>query len=221
MNNISINSFYFKYEKLLKLIETYTGIKNLFFILKACRLKPYEVIYNKNDDLILNNWWFDEYGCSLKLIKKSKKLYIINNDLSLNKEKILCTDLYGGLSIDKTIKISKFMYLVYGKDKEDFNQDFLLVSLLGIDNYLRTYLYLYKQWTQVSSLLLGFKNLKRMMENLDLKYFKELKVGALRARLPCDKIYVWLSSIPISDSFNEELDKKYNINLNELMLYNQ
>lgn len=206
MKSPSIESIYSLLHKHLLLIESYTEIPNLSFIFKACRLKPYSYFFEKrNNKITLYTWWFDEYGNSIRL-DKNKKLKITYGDLSLDKTNIVCTDLYYGLSIDKILKISKFAYVSYGTD-EDMYQDCALVSFLGIDNYLRTYLYLYGYWQQVSPLLIGTKHLEIIAKNLDLRYYKELP-DTKNVKLPCADARAWLTCIPISEEFSDILDKQ-------------
>ncbi len=163
----SINSFYNRFYKHVLLAQSYTEIKNLFFIFKSCRLKPYDYFFErKTSNLILYRKWFDEFGNSLE-INTNKRINITYNNLSLNKEKIICTDLYYGLSIDKIAKISKLIYIFSGKD-EDTYQDVIMVTFLGIDNYFRTFTIENDEWIQVSSLLLGMNNLKFIGADRDL-----------------------------------------------------
>ena len=205
MKSPSLDSFYHIYKKITKLFPAYTEIPELYFIIKACRLKPYGLIFEKNTDkFALHRHWFDEYRSSLKVLK-DKKIKIIYNDLSLNKDNISYTDLYCGLSINNIIKISKLIYVCHGKD-EDLNQDCVILSMLGIDNYLRTYLYLYGQWQQVSSLLLGFNNLKFIAGNCDIKYFQE--IVNKDCKMPCGETKTWLSFLPASKEFMSVMNKQ-------------
>jgi len=208
MKSPSLESIYATLEKSLRLIESYTEIPKLAFLFRACRLKPHSYFFEKKDNkIILYTWWFDEFSNSVKLTK-NKKLKIIYGDLSLDRDKITCTDLYYGLSINKILKISKLAFISYGTD-EDMYQDCALISLLGIDNYLRTYLYVYGYWQQVSPLFLGIKNLKIIAKNLDLQGHRELLKS--ENRLPCVGARAWLTCIPVSKEFSDMLDKQCGI----------
>jgi hypothetical protein len=208
MKSPSLESIYASLEKSLRLIESYTEIPKLAFLFRACRLKPHSYFFEKKDNkIILYAWWFDEFSNSIKLTK-SKKLKIIYGDLSLDRDKVTCTDLYYGLSIKKILKISKLAFISCGTD-EDMYQDCALISLLGIDDYLRTYLYVYGYWQQVSPLFLGIKNLKIIAKNLDLRGHQELSKS--ENRLPCTVARTWLTCVPISEEFSDILDKQCGI----------
>jgi hypothetical protein len=209
MKSLSLESIYAKLHRNILLAESYTEIPELSFIIKACRLKPFSYFFeNKTNKLTLITWWFDEFGNSLK-ITKNKRLKVIQGDLSLDRSKIICTDLYQGLSIDKTIKMSKCAYFCYGQD-EDIYQDCLLVSLLGIDNYLRTYLYMYGDWKRVSPLLIGIKNLKLIARHTDIQYFHEFTIKE-NTGLPCQEARVWLTCLPAKTEFLKILEKQCSI----------
>jgi hypothetical protein len=191
------------------MVESYTEVPNLTFMFKACRLKPYSYFFEeRNNKIALYTWWFDEFGNSFKLLK-SRRLQIIYGDLALDRDKIVCTDLYYGVDIKKIAKISKFAYISYGID-EDLYQDCAIISMLGIDNYFRTYLYLYGYWQQVSTLTLGIKNIKTIAKNLDLKYNKALS-NTENIKLPCVEAQTWLTSLPIRDDFSHTLEKQCSI----------
>lgn len=209
MKSPSLESVYEKLEKCLRLVESYTDIPKLAFIFKTCRLKPYSYFFEKRDNkIILYKWWFDEFGNSLKLTK-NKRIKIIYGDLSLDRNKIACTDLYYGLSINKILKISKLAYVSCGID-EDMYQNCALISLLGIDNYLRTYLNVYGYWQQVSPLFLGINNLKIIAKNLDLCNYKELS-NKENIKLPCAEARTWLTYVPVGEEFSNVLDKQCSI----------
>ena len=209
MKSLSIESIYYKLNRNILLAQSYTEIPELSFIIKSCRLKPYSYFFeNKTNKITLMRWWFDEFGNSLKITKK-KILKVIQGDLSLDKSKIICTDLYYGLSLDKAIKISKLAYLCYGQDEDEY-QDCLLMSLLGIDNYLRTYLYMYGDWRHISPLLIGIKNLKLIAKHTDIQYFHEFSIKE-NAGLPCQEARIWLTCLPANTEFLKTLEKQCGI----------
>jgi hypothetical protein len=196
MRSPSIDFFYAQIDSAVTLTESYTEIEGLAFIIKACRLKPYDYVFGKkSNNLTLHRWWFDEFGNSLKIIKPYR-VKIINNDLHLDRKRIVCTDLYHNLDLNKVIKMSKLVYIAFGKD-EDLYQDCCLLSFLGLDNYLRSYLYLYGEWQQVSPLLMGMGHLKFLATHADIKH--HLKLGPKEGTpLPCASGQAWLSSLPAS-----------------------
>ena len=206
MRSPSLDFFYAKNNSIVQLTESYTEIDGLAFILKACRLKPYSYVFGeKSSTLQLHRWWFDEFGNSLKVIKP-KRVKIVHNDLALDRKRIICTDLYHGLTLDKLVKISKMVYVCYGKD-EDRYQDCCLISFLGLDNYFRSYLYMYGEWQSVSPLLMGMSHLKFMAQNLDIKQFVSIG-NKENFGIPCNSAGVWLSYLPASHEFLAVLGKE-------------
>lgn len=208
MKAINLNTLYMKLKRQLLLLESYSEIKNLTSIIKYCRLKPYSYFFEqKSNQLILYRWWFDEFGNSFTINKK-KRISIKYNDLSLDRNKISSTDIYYGLPLDKISKMSKLVFICAGKD-EDMLEDCFFISYLGIDNYLRTYLYMFGELNQVSSLLLGIANLKYIARNSDIKYFQELRKKE-NIVYPCKDARVWLSFNPPSEEFLKIIGKTHN-----------
>lgn len=207
MRSPSIEFFHAQIEKLIRLAKSYSEIGALDFIIKACRLKPYDHVFvERSKKIILHRWWFDEFGNSLNILK-NKKLRITYNDLRLDRNKIISTDLYYGLSLDRVAKMSKLVYLCAGKD-EDLYQDCYLLSFLGTDNHLRTYLYWYGEWSQVSPLMMGTKHLKLFVANLDIKYFRALTKSE-DTPIPCIQAQTWISYLPASKDFLDIIRKRY------------
>jgi len=213
MKSPSLERVHSELERNIKFVESYTEIENLGFIIKACRLKPYQYIFeNYRAKVYLYRQWFDEFYNSLSL--KEKDIYIIYNDYSLIKKSIISTDLYYGLSISKIAKMSKLIHLVAGKD-EDLFQECYLLTFLGIDNHLRSYLYWYGEWQQVSPLIMGVKSLILLAQHIDLKYFNQIGNKENKA-LPCVAGETWLSYWPPSDNFQDLIKEKYPI-INEIL----
>jgi hypothetical protein len=208
MRSPSIEWLHAKLERQIRLVESYTEVKGIEFIIKSCRLKPCGYIFDERDDkLTLQRWWFDEFGNSLELNKK--KINITLNDLRLDRDKIVCTDMYYGLSLDRVAKMSKLVYLVAGKD-EDLYQDCFLLTFLGIDNHLRSYLYWYDEWQQVSPLLMGTKSLKLLANNLDVKYFRQIGKKENLA-MPCASGQSWISFLSPSQGFLDLIKRQYEV----------
>jgi hypothetical protein len=209
MKSYSIEHLHFQISKSILLAQAYTDVPELSFIIQSCRLKPYDFVFKERSKKIqLYRWWFDEFGNSLKIIK-NKRLIVNYNDLSLDRDKIVCTDLYFGLSISKMIKISKLVHLYLGKD-EDLHEDCFILTFLGLDNYLRTYLYLYGDWQRVSPLVLGIPRLKSIANSLDIKYFTELSNKKNRI-LPCLGAREWISFMPPNEAFLSLVGKQCDI----------
>ena len=200
MKTPSLDNFYSLINKNILLAQAYTEISDLSFIIKSCRLKPYEYLSEKDNKTKLYRWWVDEHNNSLKVVKK--ELDIVYNDLSIDRNKIINTDLYYGLSMDKIIKMSKYLHIFVGKD----DKEEIIITLLGIDNYFRSYLYSYGNWQQVSPLILGIKRLSIIRRNMDVRDFKELKIME-DCYSPCESKVEWLSFIPMSDNFRDVIKK--------------
>jgi hypothetical protein len=210
MTNRSLNleHVHAKLYKQILLTESYTECKGLEFIIKSCRLKPLQYIENKKPNIILYRKWIDEFGNTLNIVK-NKRINIKYNDLSIKRKSLSCTDLYYGLSIDKIAKISKLVYICAGTE-EDFYQPCYMITFLGLDNYLRTYMYLYDEWEQISPLCLGLKNLKLIASKRDIKYFLHFnKIKDMP--IPCIKADQWLSLLPVSNSLLNVLNKDHKI----------
>ena len=195
MKNLNLEKNYLNLDKHIKLFSSYLDKPYYCNIIKFCRLIPYDFNIKDYKKIKLFNKWQDEYGNSLN-IEKNKKIKIIYNDLSI--KKIFKTDIYQGLCLEKIFKISKLLFVLIAKD-EDFNKDFIIISLLGIDNYLRTYVYYLEEWSQASSLILGEELLLNIFNNLDLKYFKELKIKKIH--IPCQNPKAWITCIPVHKNF--------------------
>lgn len=196
----SLNTIYHKLHKHILLAQAFTEVKELSFIIKSCRLKPSDYVFNKKyySPVKLYDKWFDEFGNTLNI--KSKDISITFNDLSLNRDKIICTDLYYGLSIDKIMKISKFAYFVTERDDD---QEYYIITFLGIDDYLRSYLYFDGELSCVSPLILGLDDLKFMYGEIDIDNFIKIEneIGSGISRR------AWLSSMPLGSEFLEQLNK--------------
>jgi hypothetical protein len=104
--------------------------------------------------------------------------------------------------------MSKLLHLSIGKD-DDTQDDCCIVTFLGIDGYLRSYLYLYDEWQQVSPLILGVPNLLSIAKNSDLKYFCKLTKKE-NCVLPCSGSQSWLSFMPASKDFTELIRQECN-----------
>lgn len=139
--------------------------------------------------------WYDEYGNSISF-SKDGKVNCTYHDLSIDRKNNPSTDIYAGISIDKVYKISKLVHCYYGKD-EDLNKNFCLLTFLGIDNYLRSYLFYQEECKQVSPLLMGFDNLIEFSNLIGIQNFCHFKMK--ENNLPCKNGKAWLSCLPVSE----------------------
>lgn len=193
--------------KNIKVVKAFTGIKELPFILTACRMKPVEYMQNKGkENNAFYDYWFDEFGNTLKITNgKIQKLFITYNDLRLNKElRDISTDLYYGLSLDRVVKMSKQVMIWYGKDEDKFDEKCYLLTFLGLDDHLRSYLHWYGEWQQVSPLWLGVVNLRRMGKT---KKIADEPLNQKDCPFPCVGAGGWLSFMPLSEDLLDALKK--------------
>jgi hypothetical protein len=208
MKTHGIEWLHAKLHSQIRVVASYLEVPEMEFIIEACRLKPYEHLFEmgkRTYPVVLRKWWVDEFGNSLTL--KKKEVSIIYHDLRLDRKKIIGTDLYHGLSIDKVAKMSKLVYLVSGKD-EDLHEDCCLLTFLGIDNHLRSYLYWNRGWSIVSPLLLGLEDLKQLAKYHDVAYFRELP-NQKDCPVPCLSKRTCVSCVPVGSGFLDTLKREY------------
>lgn len=205
MKSPSLDILYTQLHKHILLAQAYIEIKELFFIIKACRLKPYDYIESKSDKLVLYRKWFDEFGNSFELTN-NKRVKITYNDLSLDRQRIVCTDLYYGLPVENVVKISKLAFVCLGKE-EDTYQDCVVLTFLGIDNYLRSFVFTNGEWYPVSPLILGLKTLRTIGINRDLRYFREVSIKE-NAPIPCLAPEAWLTYMPPNRVFTALMERR-------------
>lgn len=200
----TIDNLFSKIDKKIALSESYTEINNLAKITKFCRLKPFSIQKSNKLYLQLERKWIDEFGNSLNIINKSIKINI--GDLEVDRSKLTTTDMYYGLSINKIHKISKLLFIFAGKD-EDFNKDHIILSYLGIDDFLRTFYVYDSELKQCSPLEIGFNNLMFIADNINISDFVELPSDSNIIMLPCSEQRSWLSSLPLGNNFLDEISQ--------------
>lgn len=208
MKNPSLDRYYSKIGRSILLAEGYTEIDNLSSIIKACRLKP---VFSGSYKLELYRHWLDEFSNSFKIIK-NKRIKIVYNDLEY--ERMISTDLYCGLSLDKIFRMSKLAHLLIGTD-EDIRDNYFLLTFLGIDNYLRSYLFMYGEWAIVSPLMLGMKRLQSIFKHTDIKYFHELSYKKDNMT-PCEGASEWISFMPLPRELLEVLKRRHDVDFSSL-----
>ena len=211
MKNPSLNRFYDKIQKSLFVAQGYTELEKLSEIIQTCRLKPPNLLLGGKYKLQLYREWVDEFGNSLHLLKK-KRTEIIYNELKAPR---VSTDLYYGLDLFKIAKISVLSHIVIGYD-EDQEQPYILITFLGMDKYLRSYLYMYGEWSYVSPLLLGVVRLQTILKKTDIRYFHELP-HKKNNMIPCQAASEWLTYLPASEELLSGLRKRYDIDLSSLL----
>jgi len=192
MKILTIQSYQKKINKNIQLVESSVEIKNLAAIIKACRMKPFPEGYSMKK-LNVHRKWVDEFGNLFDFPKKSQIRKKFNYLLASRNS----TDLYDGISLVNIHKISKFVHIASGKD-EDLNEEFHFITFLGIDNYFRSYLYLYGEWQKISSLYLGIKILKDILSNQDIKLSKTEMVSF--PILSAGRAEVTMAGLPLHQS---------------------
>ena len=75
----------------------------------------------------------------------------------------------------------------------------IILSFLGIDNYLRTKIFIYDEWKSISSLYLGIDTLMDIAKNKNINGSKELVIKKGRVIFHCDAQQAWLSCWPNDD----------------------
>lgn len=200
MNNISsLDKFYLHIGTHIDLVSSYTENEAYRFIITSCRLKPYSFIFDKfRSRLVLHRHWIDEYGNSF-LIGKDKKAKVVANDLTIEQDKLICTDLFGALPIHKIAKISKTLFFIAGKDEDNY-EDCFIFAFLGLDGYLRCFYYAYEKWSALSPLLLDLEVLEIFSRNQVIRDFKEVKLKK-NVVFPCLKREAVITSWPPSKNF--------------------
>jgi hypothetical protein len=188
----SVDKFYLTFDKSIALTSAYLEDPSIDFIIRSCRMKPYDIIYKEyNKKIKFHSKWVDENGNTLEIIKK--KVSISNNNINLDKSLLVKTDIYENLPIYKIAKISKFAFFIFGKD-EDLLEDHTIMTFLGLDGFFRSYCLLFGQWTKIPTTYLGLNFLKLIFQNLDLKRFVEVKLK--NKPYPCKRSRGFLSSMP-------------------------
>lgn len=215
MRVYSSDFWYDKYHKHILLAQQYTEIKQLSFIIKSCRLKPYDIVYgNSSNNLILHKLWVDEWGNVLRIIKKNR-LEFLFNQLSIDRKSIVCTDMYHGLAINKIAKMSSICYIFSGLE-EDYNTYCYYLCFLGIDNYLRCFVHMYDEWEQISPLYIGLQNLKLIESKKDIKYF--IKSRVTTSPTACVSGSSWITSLPLPEKLKIDLERLNSVPVLDILL---
>jgi len=193
----------------VKLMESYSEVPHLEQIIKSCRLKPKDFILDHKHwkmKLVLHRWWIDEFGNSLVLKKKTPS--IIYYDLRLDWSKIITTDLYYGVELRKMIKMSTAVHLTLGNE-QDLSHPCYLLTFLGIDRFLRSYLCWDGVWQQISPLYLGLKGLQQLFDHSSRQFLRlpmPLKKDWI---LPCAMEERCLGCLPAGDDLLAMLKEQY------------
>lgn len=194
MKNPSLDLLYVELDRHIQLVQSYTEIGGLGFVIRSCRLKPCTYVFEGRDKrLNLYRKWFDEFG-NLLHVNNDRSIDITFNKISLKKEKIISTDLYFGLELGKIVKISKMVHICHGAT--ELGKSFVFMTFLGDDNYFRCYFSYHGEWHQVSPLLLGLENLLQIGQHENIQYFTHQENGKDNSPLPCLSAQHWISPLP-------------------------
>jgi hypothetical protein len=179
-------------------------MQGLSFIIKSCRLKPFTYVFEeKSKRLNLYRKWFDEFG-NLLNINNDRTVSIVLHPPSLQKSGIINTDLYAGLSVGKITKISRSIHLCHGST--ELSKNFWFLTLLGTDNYLRTYFSYEDTNLAVSPLLLGLNNLHDIFQHQNANYLAHWN-DKKRSPIACQSFQSWISPSPLSVDFIPSIRK--------------
>ncbi len=205
MKKLSIDSFYRQHESYLAVTAGYMDEPTYPFMLRACRLRP---LASHTDTLpklaTLQRHWVDEFGNSLYL-GKNKRSRVHFGDLSLDRSRIRCTDLFASLSIQDLWSISRLLYCCIGVD-DCTDEEVFILSFLGKDNYLRTRVYQNGSWDlNVSPLMLNQYVLRMICENHTIKHFLELSAKRYIPYYPMKSVRHWVTAVPAHHKFRQML----------------
>jgi hypothetical protein len=152
MHNCDLEKFYRNIDGSIKLIAAWIENNTLEKIIKSCRLKPYSVFTKKiKTETRLEKYWVDEYGNSLVI--SNENINVILNDLAIEKDIKISTDLFYGCSIEYFIDNGKIFLIIDN-----------IISILGEDQYLRSFIF-DERWISVSPLILGIDILHNLFDH--------------------------------------------------------
>jgi len=194
MNNSTIEQFYKKIDKHIKLFYSYLEDPFYELLIKSCRLKPQEALSKsfKATSTNLQHCWVDEFGATLRLEGKKVKLYPGN--VKYCGAPCAITDFFFGEPLDKIFKRSILLLLTVGEN-EDVPGLVYSFLLLDNSNYFRAYIYAFDKLEKISPLYFGIKNIKKCFSKY--KSFVEIKNKSFFPSKN-QKTYI----IPISDFEN-------------------
>lgn len=210
MSKVNIDQFYDRYRGYINVASSYMEEKRVPFILKACRLRPYDSLLAPLPITPhLERRWVDEFGNSF-YIGKNKRLKIIYGDLKIDRTKIQTTDLYANVSLRDLYRISKFLYICLGTYKapdETGNNEIFILSFLGRDNYFRTRVLVNGiEDKTISTLYLGYQLLKMIATYTDIRYYHKLTTKSILPSYPLVNVRQWVSFLPAHSKLASELN---------------
>ena len=174
------------------------------FLIKSCRLKPYNYYFNNSKNkIVLHRKWFDEYGNSFFL--NLKDVEILFGDVQMIGKNQALSDIYEGLGILQVKKISKLCCLL---ELTILENKVIYVSFLGIDDYLRTFV-INESVEKISSLYLGSSIIEQIYSNLDLKYFKTMKIKKSMLPMHASSARGWISFMPMHSDFKKIINDNF------------
>lgn len=183
IKNTDLETLYSKIEKRMDLIGAHlSDVEILPMIMKSCRLKPYSIFSNDYQSrTVYEPHWVDEFGNSLKIMNKSCK--IILNDVQINKNAKISTDLFFGNSIDSIAKNSECVLLITGK----INAPCYLAAFYGKDKFLRCFFY-NKKTIRISPLILGMNTLHGFFINIRSVLKKDINKDQMDLLIKLDEL---------------------------------
>jgi hypothetical protein len=183
-----IKRYYSKNQYKYHSLEKFTGINKLTDMFLACNIRP---SIKKNG---FQYHWRDDYNNTIEVVKK--KLKVTYNDINISADP---KDQYLHLPIEKVSRISEIVYFL------ELNNTYI-ISFLGIDNILRTFIK-ENTWERIPSLMLGLDAIKDIIEYNDIISF--IKLEPHNGYFPFENGKAWISCNPIPDDLIQDL----NVNL--------
>ncbi len=167
MKNITIEKFYQKIKKKIKLISAYLDKPSYEFLITSCRMKPLSVFLGNFSfkKISLEPVWLDEFGNAL--IVKDNSTYL---HFDYYKAPLLSTDLYRNKGFHNFLENNKLM--AYSKQNER-----KIVAFLSEELMWRAWEIKEQDLIICSPLLLGLEFLKFAGEQRDIKEMKQFMSG--------------------------------------------
>lgn len=205
MRKFTLEEFYDHHKGYIEVTAGYLKDRSFPFIIKACRLRPKTSMTSTlPKSPVLERWWVDEFGNILR-IKKNQTIKIYYNDLTIDRSRIHCTDLYHSVSLKDLFIISKLLYCCKGID-DTTGKEVYILTFLGKDNYFRTRVWRDGQWDrEVSTLYLGIYVLRMIAENLTIRYFVEPPSVRIVPNYPLQDVRHWITYLPAHSQFRSKI----------------
>lgn len=188
MSSNSLDQLHEKIKDKIHAVGSFKENKFYSWLIKSCQLRPFS--YRKQN-VSLEKKWFDSNNNILDLTEKPT---IIFGSLEISYSEEI--DLYKNSSFHELYIGAKLIFILEGKD-EDLNMDHFVISFLGKDDKLRTFVYIYNNlYRKFTSLELGLEILKIIYVNRNIKNWISVP-NIKNPPWPCKEHGAWLSCFPV------------------------